>query len=69
MVDKIIKFVKIALWLVPVVFLFWLFNKILFGRYFDSQVRCGQVFKISCAFATKEPEKIIGKPRKAIAIA
>ena len=31
MVDKIIKFVKIALWLVPVVFLFWLFNKILLG--------------------------------------
>ena len=65
MVDKIIKFVKIALWLVPVVFLFWLFNKnFVPGGILTAKCDADKCSKLVAAFATKEPEKIIGETKE-----
>ena len=65
MVDKIIKFVKIALWLVPVVFLFWLFNKnFVPSGILTAKCDADKCSKLVAAFAPKEPEKIIGETKE-----
>src|SRR3989344_9153253 len=64
MVDKLMKFAKIALWLVPIVFLFWLFNKnFVPGGILTAKCDADKCSKLAAAFATKEPEKIIGETK------
>lgn len=64
MVDKIMKFAKIALWLVPVVFLLWLLNQnFVPGGILTAECDADKCSKLVAAFATKEPEKIVGETK------
>src|SRR3989344_5734643 len=64
MISKIVKIIKVIFWLIPVIFLFWLFNKnfALSGK-LTIQCDADRCSKLAAAFATKEPEKIIGETK------
>jgi len=64
MIDKAIKITKVILWSIPVIFLFWLFNKN-FAPSGKLTIQCDadKCSKLAAAFATKEPEKIIGETK------
>lgn len=64
MVDKITKIVKIVLWFIPILFLFWLLNKnFVPGGKLKADCAAEKCSKLIAAFATKEPEKIIGETK------
>lgn len=65
MADKITKIVKIVLWFIPVLFLFWLLNKnFVPGGTLTAECNADKCSKLVAAFATKEPEKIIGETKE-----
>lgn len=64
MVDKIMKIAKGVLWFIPVLFLFWLFNKnFVPSGILTAKCDADKCSKLAVAFATKEPEKIIGETK------
>ena len=64
MINKVVKIIKVIFWLIPVIFLFWLFNKN-FAPSGKLTIQCDadKCSKLAAAFATKEPEKIIGETK------
>src|SRR3989344_3055030 len=64
MIDKAIKIIKVILWSIPVIFLFWLLNKnFVPGGILTAKCDADKCSKLAAAFATKEPEKIIGETK------
>lgn len=63
-ITKITKIIKIVLWLVPVMFLFWLFNQN-FVPSGNLTVKCDadKCSSLVKAFATKEPDEIVGETK------
>lgn len=64
MINKVVKIVKVLLWLAPVLFLFWLFDRnFVPGGKLRVECMADKCSKLAAAFATKEPEKIIGETK------
>ena len=64
MINKVVKIIKVIFWLIPVIFLFWLFNKnFVPGGILTAKCDADKCSKLAAAFATKEPEKIIGETK------
>ncbi|TAN57100.1 hypothetical protein EPN15_05555 [Patescibacteria group bacterium] len=61
MIDKVVKIIKVVLWLIPVLLVFWLFDKNFAPRgILSAKCDADKCSKLVAAFATKETDKIIG---------
>jgi len=64
MINKVVKIIKVILWSIPVIFLFWLLNKnFVPGGILTAKCDADKCSKLAAAFATKESEKIIGETK------